>query len=408
MARLNGQYAHWHNLVYSAAWLTGGLDLAALRTAWRVLSLRHDVMRRAYLSPDEACTYEEPLTEVDFHTADTDAEALETMRVALVGSAFRLDAVGLSRIVVVQRDERRHLFGIALDHNITDLTSWNLLVAELGELYGRALAGESIAAEFGRADSYQEFASLLRREFAGSWGEKCRAFWLSYAERWEASSPAFSVVGTTEGEPSLRTVRHALPKDAHHRVGELARRARATPFVVVTSAVLAGLQEVTSASTVEVGVAHHGRVLPHTARTLGQFVQAVPMRLDGRPGGPLETVRHVFAQSLDAFEYAPPFSVLGQYGDQDPTSVSDGSGVLMSLDQTGEGFHGSPLAGTRAESVALEAPAGHGLVEPLVLAWYLDGAAPELAVRYDENAIPTAAVESLIDAAAGFALSDAR
>ncbi|MFI7134847.1 condensation domain-containing protein [Nonomuraea sp. NPDC050153] len=408
MARLAGDYAHWHNLVYSATWLTGRLELAALRAAWRVLCLRHDVMRRAYPSPDEACTYEDVLTEVEFHTADTDDEALETMRRTLVGAPFSLDAVGLSRAVVVQRDDQKHLFGIALDHLITDLTSWNYLVAELSELYERAVAGERISYATEGADSYQEFATLLRQEFAGRWGEERRAFWLSYTERFGTPPPTAPIVGTTESEPTLKVVRRALPADAFSRVCDFAKHARATPFVVVTSAILAGMKEVTGASSVGVSVAHHGRALSHTAKTLGQFVQRVPLHLDGKPGGPLETVREVFGQSLDVFEYALPLSIVERYWGLDLASSIGGSGAHVTLDQTGEGFRGSPLAGTQAESVQLPAPGGHGLADPLIFAWWLDEAVPRLVVHYDESLITTAAVENIVDAAARFALSDGR
>lgn len=406
MARLAGNYAHWHNLVYSAAWLTGRLELAALREAWRVLCLRHDVMRRAYVSPDEACTYEDVLTEVEFHTADTDDEALETMRRTLVGAPFSLDAIGLSRAVVVRRDDRRHLFGIALDHLITDLTSWNLLVAELGELYERAVAGERISRESEGADSYQEFASLLRQEFAGRWGEERRAFWLAYTERFATSSPPLPIAGATESEPALRIVRRALPADAHSRVRDLARHARATPFVVVTSAILAGMKKATGASSVGVSVAHHGRALPHTAKTLGQFVQRVPMHLDGEPGEPLETARDVFGQSLDVFEYALPLDIVERSWGLDLTSSIGGNRAHVTLDQSGEGFRGSPLAGTQAEPVQLPAPGGHGLVDPLIFAWWLDEAVPRLVVHYDESLITTEAVETIVDVAARFAVSD--
>ncbi|MFI6919973.1 condensation domain-containing protein [Nonomuraea spiralis] len=408
MARLAGNYTHWHNLVYSTAWLTGRLDHAALREAWRVLCLRHDVMRRAYVSPDEACTYEDVLTEVEFHSADTDDEALETMRRTLVGAPFSLDAIGLSRIVVVRRDDRRHLFGIALDHLITDLTSWNLLVAELGELYERAAAGERIGCETEGAASYQEFAALLRQEFAGRWGEERRAFWRAYTERFRSSSPPLPSAGAAKGEPAVKIVRRALPADAHSRVRQLARQARATPFVVVTAAILAGMKEATGASSVGVSVAHHGRALPYTAKTLGQFVQRVPLHLDGEPGGPLETVRDVFGRSLDVFDYALPLDIVERSWGLDLTSSIGGNGAHVTLDQSGEGFRGSPLAGTRAEPVQVPAPGGHGLVDPLIFAWWLDEVVPRVVVHYDESLITTEAVEAVVDVAARFAVSDGR
>jgi hypothetical protein len=407
MARLSGEYGDWHNLIFCVAWLSGELDLGALRDAWRVLCLRHDVMRRAYISPDEACTYEDVLTEVESYTADSDTEALETMRRILVGSPFGLDDLGLSRIVVVRRDEHRHLFGIALDHIITDLTSWNLLVAELGELYERAVVGETIVGDAGGRDSYQDFASLLRREFSGSWGERRRAFWISHTERFGTFPPAYPLLGVPKSEPLLKKLGHPLPADASARVGEFARRARATPFAAVASAILAGMREVTGAASVGVSVNHHGRVLPHTSETLGQFVQGVSLHLDGKPAGPLETVREVFGQSLDVFEYALPLSVAGRYWNQDLVSAIGGYGVHVTLNQWGESFTTSPLPGTRAQPVPMDGPGGHQELEnTLTIAWYLDGPAPRIVARYDENLVPEATLESIVKAAGDFLLSN--
>lgn len=80
MARLTGEFAGWHNIVYSVVWLTGKLDISAVREAWRGVCLRHDILRRTYLSSDEACTYDDMLVELNFSVANSDAEALHMIR----------------------------------------------------------------------------------------------------------------------------------------------------------------------------------------------------------------------------------------------------------------------------------------------------------------------------------------
>lgn len=167
MARLTGEFADWHNLSYTAMWLTGELNIAALRDAWWRVCLRHDVMRRTYVSAEEARTYDDALSEVEFHTAETDAAAIELMRRTL-GTPFSLDGPGFSRIVIVQRSERRFLFGIALDHIINDLTSWIRIRADFTDFYNRALVGD--AGDVTPVGRYQDFASEQRRLFAGAWG----------------------------------------------------------------------------------------------------------------------------------------------------------------------------------------------------------------------------------------------
>ncbi|MFK0174303.1 condensation domain-containing protein [Streptomyces sp. NPDC090306] len=404
MARLTGEFADWNNLVFCAVWLTGELDVAAVRDAWRVVCLRHDVMRRAYRSPDEAYTYEDVLGELDFRTAETDAEALEMMR-RILGTPFGLDALGFSRIAIVQRDERRHLLGIVVDHIINDQVSWGRLMRDFGELYERVRAHDTSAGDIAGRGTYQGFASLQRREFSTAWGEERRSFWLSHTEQFGNYPPAFPVAGELKSEPSLKIVNHALPTEASSRVLELARRARATPFVVAVSGVLAGMQEVSGAQTVGVTTNHHGRVLPGTSETVGQFVQTVPLHLSSRPRGPLETVREVFSRSLDVFEYSLPLRVAGKYWNEDLASVSRDAGVYVTLNETAPSLEEAPLVGTKAEYVELDVPGGKSWPATLLLDWQLNGTAPQLVASYNENFFQDTAIESLLQAAERFVLS---
>lgn len=403
-ARLTGEFADWNNLVFCAVWLTGALDVAAVRDAWRGVCLRHDVLRRTYVSPYEARTYEDVLGELDFRTADTDTEALDTMR-RILGTPFGLDALGFSRIAIVQRDERRHLLGIVVDHIINDQISWGRLMADFGEFYERALTRDTSAGDTAGKGTYQDFASLQRREFATAWGEERRSFWLSHIEEFGTYPPAFPVDGEPKGEPSLKIVNHALPAEAIPRVLELARRAQATPFVVAVSGVLAAMREVGGAHTPGVTTNHHGRVLPGTSDTVGQFVQTVPLHLGGRPRGRLDTVREVFSRSLDVFEYSLPLQVAGKYWNEDLVSVGRDAGVYVTLNERAPSLGETPLAGTEAEYVELDVPGGKSWPATLLLEWELNGTAPQLVARYNENFFPDTAVESLLQAAERFVLS---
>lgn len=211
MARLSGEFADRHNLVYCVLWLTGELDLAAVREAWRGVCLSHDVLRRAYVSPDEACTYEDVLGEVEFYTADTDTEALKTVRRITI--PFDLAGVGLSRIAIVQRDDRRHLLAIVLDHIIVDEKTWKRLMADFGEFYERATQGASVP-DKAEKNAYHDFTLLERRELSTAWGEERRAFWRSQTEQFGTFPPAFPIACEAKGESRLTAVHHALPADA--------------------------------------------------------------------------------------------------------------------------------------------------------------------------------------------------
>jgi hypothetical protein len=261
MARLTGEFADWHNLHYMTMWLTGELNIAAVRDAWRRVCLRHDVLRRTYVSPEEACTDDDALNDVELHTAATDAEALELMR-RFIGTPFSLDGPGFSRVAIVQCGERRFLFGIAIDHIINDLASWARIRTDFTRFYNVALAGD--AGDVPNASSsYQSFASEQRRMFAGAWGKECREFWLSYTQEFGTLPPPFSVGTGRTDEYRPKVITRELPADAKTRLHESSVRARVTPFAVATAGVLVAAREVTGDALPGISVNQHGRMPCH-------------------------------------------------------------------------------------------------------------------------------------------------
>ncbi|MGW6681158.1 condensation domain-containing protein [[Kitasatospora] papulosa] len=407
MARLTGEFAGWHNIVYSVVWLTGKLDVASVREAWRGVCLRNDILRRAYLSSDEACTYDDMLGELEFHAADSDAEALHIIR-RLVEPAFDLNGLGLSRIAIVQRDEHRHLFAIALDHIIVDFVTWDRLLRDFAELYERAVQGASLDRKVER-NAYHDFAVLERRELSGAWGEKRRAFWHAHTERFGMFPPPFPVDYELKGEPGSTLVQHELPADAEARVADLARRGRATPFATAAAAALAGMQEVTGTSTVGVSTNYHGRVLPGTSDVAGLFVQKIPLYLTTRSPRPEEMIREVFGQMLDMFEHSLPLWSVGQLWNENLAHIDREAGVQVSFgNQRTTSFSESLLTGIKAETVFMYVPGQMTWPKTIQIGWELDGAAPQITACYSESYFPGELVQTLLETAEKFVLSTNR
>ncbi|WP_063783912.1 condensation domain-containing protein [Streptomyces sp. WM6372] len=404
MARLSGEFADWHNLLYKATWLTGELNLDAVRHAWRRLCLRHDVMRRSFVSADEAFTSEGMVSEVEFHTADSDAEGIELMG-RILGTPFSLDSPGFSRIAVVQRSERRHLLGIAVDHIISDQISWARIRGDFAEFYNRALVGDTD--DVAQENTYQNFAAQQRSRFAGAWGEERRAFWHSYAEEFGTYPPRFQVGAEHRGEPKLRVVTRDLPADAKARVHAFSLEARATPFAVTSASVLAGMREVTGDPLVGISTNQHGRMLPGTSQTVGLFVQTVPLHLGLEVRSPLETVREVFLRTHDVFECSLPLRVAGRYWNEDLMVPDQEPGLYMALNEDlPSSADLPPLTGTEAEYADLDIKGGKRWPETVVVEWNLYETGPRLSAYYNENYFPGAAVEQLLEAAERFALPD--
>jgi hypothetical protein len=233
-ARLTGKFDDWHNLSHMAVWLTGGVSIAAVRDAWRRLCLRHDVERRTHLSPDEACTRDDALSEVEVHAAESDEEAIAMMR-ALPGNSLPSRPPGILTHRHRAAQRRRHLLGVSMDDIISDVASWNVRV------YIRALCA-----------------------------------------------------------------------DATSRVHAFSKQARVTPFTVIPSSVLAGMQEVVDERPVGISVNQRDRMLPGTAEIAGPFVQTASLHLERRSTSWLETVQEVFRRADDFFEYSLPLLVAGR------------------------------------------------------------------------------------------------
>ena len=403
-ARLSGQWDDENNLVYSASWLTGDIDISAIRDAWWRVCLRHDALRRNYKSEDEACTHPDALVDVEFYTAESDEEAIEMMR-RVIGVPFKLDGLGLARVIFIQRSERRHLFGVVIDHIIIDEISWYGLMQEFTEFYERALVGD--AGEIEGASSYQSFAALQRREFSGAWGEERRAFWTAYIEEFGAHPPGFSAGRISHAEPSTKVAHYNLAEDVVPKVREFARRARVTPFSLLAAGVLVGMREVSGDPVVGLSISHHGRVLPGTAQTVGLFTQTMPLHLKGGSGLPLETAQEVFRRSLDVFEYILPLRVSGKYWNKTfmPHGLEPGVHIILKEPFP---FSGSfvPIFGTSPEYLKLEVPGGRKWNETVFVEWDMRDTGSKLTAYYNENFISSATVHRLQKAAERFVLSE--
>ncbi|MEE1838779.1 condensation domain-containing protein [Streptomyces sp. NPDC088190] len=399
-ARLAGEFDDWHNLTQLVVWLTGELDTAALRNAWWQLCRRHDVLRRTYVSADEACTYHDVLSDVEFHNAETDETAIELMR-RFLGTPFRLDGPGFSRIAIVQLSGQRHLLGIAMDHIITDVVSWKRIHADLAEFYDRALAGDD-ADGMPNPSSYQSFASEQRRLFSGTWGEERRAFWRSYVGEFGTCSPPFSVGAEHTGEYRSRVLTRDLPVDAKTQLQTISRQARVTPFAMVSAGVLAGAREVTNDPMAGISVAHHGRMLPGTSQTAGLFVQTMPLHLGRQATSPFETAQDVFRRTHDVFEYALPLSVAAKSWNETLHVADQAAGLHVALNEQPPPTRTVRLFGTEAKYIALTFPREKRWPETVVVSWNLYDMDPQLVAQYNANYFADAAVEELLDAAEGF------
>jgi hypothetical protein len=384
LARLTGEFQDWHNIVHCVAWLHGQFEIEALRQAWQQVCLRHDSLRRHYASPDEAWTYPDVPGELIIRDAETDLEAVSLVR-SIIGAPFKLDEGPLARIVVVRCGPNTHLLGLAMDHIITDQRSWSRVTTELGLFYERARQHEKAFCRGTAANSYQEFASLQRRELSGNWGTKRRNFWIQHTQDFGSYPPGLGVTAVHQGAPSLQALHYPLPTDVPRTVVDLASSVRATPFVIVAAAVLSSMQEVTGTSRAGINVDHHGRILPGTSDTVGEFVHTAPLHLAACHSELAGAVEEVLHRSFDVFEYNLPLLAAGRFWNEELQDPARLPGVHVNLNQNNPALPPGLFADIRAEHIDINLPGGRQWPETIVFAWHLSGKEPTAKVYYNDH-----------------------
>lgn len=409
-ARLAGGFADWNNLVRRVYWITGPLDLGAVQETWRRVCLRHDALRRTYVSPDEACTHEDALSEVQVLTAETDENAISVMR-DFLGRPFDLDGPTFTRVAIVTRGEQRHLFGVALDHIITDLISWRQIREDFGAIYDRVLSGADDGLP--PAGSYQDFASEQRRLLSGRWGDDRKAFWRSYVDEFGGYPPPLLASPEHTGGFRQEVAKRSLPADVKAKVDAYARQSRVTPFAIVATGTLHGVRAVSDDSSAGVSVTHHGRGLAGTARTAGLFAETVPLHLGRVSASPLAMVQDVFFRALDVFEYAMPLGFADRYWDLCLSADRGAPGLQVELHHEpitfyshSDGPYFTPLfPGLGSDWVELALPGDALWPETVLVDWNLFDTDPHISAEYNSNYYPDAVVDELLTTAEQFVLS---
>ncbi|WP_248580858.1 condensation domain-containing protein [Nocardioides sp. InS609-2] len=398
--RLRGTFSHWHNLLYEIWWLTGPLEVNAVRDAWRRVCLRHDAMRRTYASPVEALTHRDPVAEVELHTADTDDEAAAIMRRSL-GTPFDLGGDRFTRIVLVQRDDQRHLLGISVDHVISDEMSWQYLMQDFNVQYRQAL--ERTAPDTAESRTYRDFASAMREDFDGAWGSERREFWTGYTRDFGNIPPSFSLQGESKAEPDMTTLALDLPADGTAMVCASASQARATPFSVIASAMLSSMQEVSGEDAAGLLFHHHGRFTPGCYGTLGLFTQGVPVHLRGTSPSRLDTVRDVFHRSVQTSDHILSLDIAGDTWSRSLISPR-ASEVFLGVTEGRNASTNVRLPGITAESVEMKFDGAAAGKDTIVFVWTLRESHPHVTATYNRNLFPDESVDRLLRLAAAHAV----
>jgi amino acid adenylation domain-containing protein len=308
--------------------LAGELDAGALAAALAEVVRRHEVLRTAIV--DHGGRAVQTVMPVALATPTVDLSLLpEPIREGEAGRLvaaearrpFELGRPPLLRATLLRTGggrRQRHLLAVTLHHVAADGWSSAILVRETAAAYRAALGarraqappaadpatpasptGPSGQAGLAAAElpiQYADFATWQRVRMSGDLLAAELAFW----RRRLAGMPDLRLA-TDRPRPAVESFRGLhrsalLPADAAERLARLARRSRATLFMVLAAVFAALLRRLTGEEDLGLGTPLAGRTRVETEGLIGFFVNTLVLRVD-LPGDPpfsalLDHLRH--------------------------------------------------------------------------------------------------------------------
>ncbi|QMU71796.1 non-ribosomal peptide synthetase [Streptacidiphilus sp. P02-A3a] len=299
--------------------IRGDLDTGALLGALTAVVERHEILRTTYrqdggtlvqrISPDARFPFDQS------DVTGTPEGAREERFARLIEDELRLP-IDLGRqpplrAVLARADAGDHLLLVVVHHIAFDGMSWNLLGAELAAGY-RERTGGAPAGLGPLSVQYADFADWQSRRLT----DRKLATGLDH---WRTRLAALTSLELPTDRPRPAVwdgagdaVRFELPAEVMAAVELLARRHRATRFMVLLAAFQAVLARFSGQQDIAVGTPVAGRGLPEAERLIGLFVNTVVLRgdLTGEPSF-RTLLGRVKADALSALSHAEtPFELV--------------------------------------------------------------------------------------------------
>ena len=293
-----GQRALWfmHRLsplsgaynIAGAARLNGDLDLAALGRSLLGLAGRHEVLRVTVSSHGgEPVPAPGTAAAPDLLVIPAESWSEDMLRERLADDAdvpFDLARGPLLRLRVYRLGERHYALLLTAHHIVADLWSVALMLDELGARYAAECAGgRPVLDEPGQG--YFAAVQDQLEHLAGPAGE---ALWRYWREEL-AGAPGLLELPADRPRPPAQTfrgARHSFAVSAvlAARLRLLGERQGATPYMVLLAAFLVLLHRHSGQDDLVVGSPTAGRARAAEDRTIGYFVNPVPLRSSLTPG----------------------------------------------------------------------------------------------------------------------------
>ncbi|MFV3116267.1 non-ribosomal peptide synthase/polyketide synthase [Gordonia amicalis] len=297
--------------------LSGPLDVAALRAAFVDLAMRHEVLRTRFPAVDgvpyqEVADASEVEGRFDWDVAGSMADIQ-----AAVTTEFDLAVDWPIRVRLWPVGTDEHVLAIVIHHIAADGESLRPLIADVVAAY--SARHEGFAPEFAPLGvQFADFAIwqhevLGSPEDAGSVIGKQLGYWREAL----AGMPDLLELPYDRPRPRVATGRggvaeFAIPEIVARRIGEVATRTGATPFMVLDAALATLLARMSATDDIAIATPIAGRGRPELDPLIGMFVNTLVLRSKVDLGASfVDLVARTRTAALGAFENADvPFETV--------------------------------------------------------------------------------------------------
>ncbi len=267
-------------MIARAVRLDGPLDVAALRTAFGLLTARHEALRTCFpLEGDQPAARVRDDAAPDFDVRDATGLSAEALAAELSRAAtepFDLAAGPLLRVRLLRTAPDRHLMVLTAHHLVVDLWSLSVLVAELQECY-RAARADGVD-PLPPAPAFSDFARWRELRAGDPSRERDWRYW---REKLAAPLPELSLPAPATPEASRAAAANfALDGALAARVRRYAAESGTTVFTVLLTAYTALLHRLTGQDDLVVGTPVATREWPGSPDFVGYAVNSVAIRSD--------------------------------------------------------------------------------------------------------------------------------
>ncbi len=288
--------------------LTGPLDRAALGNAVQALSDRHDTLRSTYAYTDDAQLVMITQGAVTVPIVSHDATSLTdgALQAAVDGACsrpFDLERGPVFRCDLFSRTPTEHVILLCMHHIAGDGWSAVLMTEDLVALFAEA-SGETTSVPPRAERSYADFVQWQAQMLEGGTGAHLAAAWMKTL----AAPRAVVEIPLDRPRPihkSHRGSSHPIRFSPEFvaTVRATAREHGTTLFVVLVAAFNALLFRLTGTEDLIVGTPTLGRPQAEFGRTIGHFVNPVPLRTTVRAEMTFrDLLRHVATAVQSALE----------------------------------------------------------------------------------------------------------